>query len=437
MASEPLDPVPLPFPLAVTELSPVVPVVDLVETRQQPRPSRQRAEARDIRERWLSAMAGLVDPAAAAVDALAVRQALRALADATVRARAADLECYAAFCRHQRAPGLPASPATVVAYLDALAAQGQKVTSLARKLSSLGVAHQLLGLDNPCRALAVHHALRAIRKERGVARRQALAVRLGDAADPLPPALTLRALVDACADDPRELRDAALLSMAYDGGLRASEVIAACIEDIAAEPDGSGVLHLRRSKTDQAGEGAYVYLSAETMERIGRWLDASTITTGTLFRAVYRRVQELQRGRAARLDAKPLGGGKFIVFERAAEPTLRRVVYAVPREDTPGAARLSPHGLAKIYRAAARRAADRGHVSLVGAELEAAIAAFSTHGFRVGLTQDLFAEQFDVGQIQLAMRWKSASTALGYARKLNAGSNAAAQFLKRRRAAKA
>lgn len=429
------DPEPLPFPLAVTELSPLVPVIDVVQTRQRHRPSQRGQRDTDHRERWLQAMIALADPATAAVDALAVRQALRALANATVRARAADLECFKAFCWREGLPGLPASPATVVAYLDALATSGQKVTSLARKLSSLGVAHQLLGLDNPCRALAVHHALRAIRKERGVTRRQALAVRLGDADDASPPVFTLRALVDACGDDPRELRDAALLSLAYDGGLRASEVIAACVEDITAEPDGSGVLHLRRSKTDQVGDGAYVYLSSETMMRLGRWLEESTITSGTIFRAVYRRVEDVRRGRAARLDAKPLGGGKFIVFERPAEPTLRRVVYAVPREDIPGAARLSSHGLAKIYRAAARRAANRGYVALMGTELDAAIAAFSTHGFRVGLAQDLFAEQFDVGQIQLAMRWKSTATALGYARKLNASSNAAAQFLKTRRRA--
>ncbi len=414
-------------------LASLVPVVEVLATGQAWRHPR-RGEPRDQRSRWLAAIAGLATPTLGAVDELAVRQALRALADATVRARAADLEGFRAFCAAQGRAGLPATPATIVAYADSLAADGQKVTSISRKLSSIGIAHQLFGLDSPCSSMAVHYALRGIRKERGVARKQALAVRLGDTTDAIAPAITLRALLDGCSDDPRELRDAALLSVAYDGGLRASEVIAITVEDIAAKPDGSGTVYLKRSKTDQVAAGAYVYLSAETMIRIARWLEVSTITTGTVFRSVQRRVRELQRGRPARPDIELLGGGKFIVVESPAVATVRQISYLVPRETHPGAARLSPQGLAKIYRTVAQRAADRSCIDLAGVELKAAIKALSTHGFRVGLTQDLFAEQFDVGQIQLAMRWKSPATALGYARELNTSANAAAQFLKRRRA---
>lgn len=411
----------------------LVPVIDVIETRQTQRIRVKRSGETNHRERWLASMAALADPTQCRVDELAIRQSLRALADATVRARAADLECFSNFCRQNGLAGLPSTPAAIVDYADQLAEAGQKVTSISRKLSSVGIAHTLLGLDNPCRNIAVHHALRAVRKERGVTRRQALAVRLGDANEELWAAITLRALLAACGDDPRELRDAALLSVAYDGGLRASEVIAATVDDIKAQPDGSGILYLRRSKTDQVGEGAYVYLSADTMQRLERWLAVSTIVSGTVFRAIYKRVWTVRKGQPARTDAKLLGGGKFILFERPAEPTVRKISFAVPREDTPGEARLSTQGLSKIYRKAARRAADRGYIDLAGLDLKSAIAAFSTHGFRVGLTQDLFAEQFDVGQIQLAMRWKSPTTALGYARKLNTGSNAAAQFLKRRR----
>lgn len=414
-----------------TATVPVVDVIELRPTLQRPRVTSRKA---DHRERWLARMARLADPSVAAVDELAVRQSLRSLADATVRARAADLECFARFCEKTGCLGLPATPATIVAYADTLADAGQKITSISRKLSSISIAHRLLGLESPCNSLAVRQALRGIRKERGVRRRQALGVRLGHTEETGPSGITLQALLDACGDAPPELRDAALLSVAYDGGLRASEVIAIAVEDIDEQPDGSAVLHLPRSKTDQEGEGAYVYLSLDTVRRIRRWLAVSGITSGTVFRAIYRRVHTVKVGRPARPDAKSLGGGKFIIIELPAEPTIRRISYLVPSETSPGDARLSAQGLAKIYRRAAHRAADRGCLALAGLELNAAIAAFSTHGFRVGLAQDLFAAQFDVGQIQLAMRWKSAATALGYARKLNASANAAAQFLKRRRA---
>ncbi len=283
--------------------SSAVPVTDIVEIRHRELNRLPRVHA-DPRSRWLSVLASLADPDLAAVDDLTVRQALRALADATVRARASDLECFARFCAGSGARGLPATRATIVAYADTLATAGQKVTSIQRKLSSIGVAHGMMGLENPCRSAAVHHAVRAIRKERGVARRQAFAVRLGDDTKALPSAITLRALLAACGDDPPEVRDAALLSIAYDGGLRASEVLAVRVEDIGALEDGSGTLWLSRSKTDQAGEGAFVYLSPETMQRVARWCDIATITGGTVFRQIQRRTRELSRGRPERPDVK-------------------------------------------------------------------------------------------------------------------------------------
>jgi hypothetical protein len=184
-----------------------LPSMEVSETRHRQLPRHPRREIVDHRRRWIALVSAMADPRVVA-DELAIRQALRALADATVRARANDLECFAGFCREARRDALPASPATLVAYADQLAARGQKVTTIERKLSSLAAAHVLMGLDNPCRVGAVRSAVRAIRKERGVGRRQALAVRLG-ASDAVSGTITLHALLDGCADDPRGLRDAA------------------------------------------------------------------------------------------------------------------------------------------------------------------------------------------------------------------------------------
>src|SRR3546814_15764246 len=91
------------------------------------------------------------------------------------------------------------------------------------------------------------------------------------------------------------LRDAALCSMAYDAGLRVSELVAATVEDLRLLADGSGRLEIPRSKTDQEGEGSVVWLSAETMGRLSAWLTASAITDG----AVFRRINILKIGRAS------------------------------------------------------------------------------------------------------------------------------------------
>src|SRR3546814_14286256 len=74
--------------------------------------------------------------------------------------------------------------------------------------------------------------------------------------------------------------------MAYDAGLRVSELVAATVEDLRLLADGSGRLEIPRSKTDQEGEGSVVWLSAETMGRLSAWLTASAITDGAVFRRI-------------------------------------------------------------------------------------------------------------------------------------------------------
>src|SRR3546814_6465029 len=64
---------------------------------------------------------------------------------------------------------------------------------------------------------------------------------------------------------------------------RASDIV-----DQLEGPDveGAGTLFIPSSKTDQEGEGAYAYLSPETMAAIGRWREAARIESGPLFRRV-------------------------------------------------------------------------------------------------------------------------------------------------------
>ena len=61
------------------------------------------------------------------------------------------------------------------------------------------------------------------------------------------------------------LRDRALLSVAYDSLCRRSELVAANVEHVELMSDGSGILFLPRSKTDQEGQGAYRYLAPDMM----------------------------------------------------------------------------------------------------------------------------------------------------------------------------
>lgn len=96
----------------------------------------------------------------------------------------------------------------------------------------------------------------------------------------------LAALLDSCGDDLVGLRDGALLSLAYDGGLRVSELVALAVSDLRSTGDGSGRGEIACSKTDQDGEGALVWLSADTMARDAAWREASGISFGPVLRRV-------------------------------------------------------------------------------------------------------------------------------------------------------
>lgn len=69
--------------------------------------------------------------------------------------------------------------------------------------------------------------------------------------------------------DPMEkltaLRDRALLRVAHDTPARASELVSLRWDDLSVDAEGDGTILIRRSKTDQEGEGRV------------RWLDRATV----------------------------------------------------------------------------------------------------------------------------------------------------------------
>ena len=87
---------------------------------------------------------------------------------------------------------------------------------------------------------------------------------------------------------PRDFRDVALVRIASDCLLRVSELTALQVDDVAAEPDGTGRLTVRRSKTDQEGKGAVLFVGEPTMRALRDWLEVGEIERGAVFRRVRR-----------------------------------------------------------------------------------------------------------------------------------------------------
>lgn len=361
--------------------------------------------------------APLVD--ARGASALGLEAAVAAMAPATKAAITADLKCFLAWCQSRRpvATAVPADPETLVHYLRWLAKGSDtrapaKPATLARRIASIARVHRILGFGESeplaTQAGMVRDTLKGIRRDKRQRQRQAAPLRLGEAmadGQGVPEGVTINALLASCSSDVVGLRDAAMISLAYDAGLRVSELVSTEVADLRQVGDGSGRLDIAHSKTDQMGEGAMAWLSPDTMGRLSAWLLASGIAEGPVFR------------RINVLTSPPDATDQQIV---------RHFIGSKP---------LTRQGVVAILRRRAFTAIDLGEVELEPGMEGESVRALSAHSFRVGLTQDLFAAGEDGSGIALALRWSSPTTALRYARELAVGSNAAARVLGKMRAA--
>lgn len=219
------------------------------------------------------------------LDEAMARYARRARADNTWRAYEADLKHVAYWCGLEGLNPLPATPATVAAYLTAHVPPAFAVSTLRRRLAAISVMHQAAGIakaELPTRTAQVTTIWAGIRREHGVAPRKVRAARTK----------VINALVASLGDKPIDVRDRALLLVGFAGALRRSELVGLDATDIT-EDDGLRIV-LRRSKTDQEGESQTLGLPygsnpATCPVRAWRaWQDAAALATGPAFRSVAR-----------------------------------------------------------------------------------------------------------------------------------------------------
>lgn len=231
------------------------------------------------------------------------------LAENTRRAYLSDL-------RHFEMWGgsLPASPETVAAYLAAYA-DSLSVTTLIRRLASLSKAHQLHGLSNPIRSELVRATLRGIKRKRRRTALQAKPLLRDD----------LLLVLDAMGSGLKDLRDRAVLLIGFAAALRRSELVGLDVADVEYVRRGI-VLHLRRSKTDQDGQGHNIAIPYGR----SRWcpvacLDAWLSTSGITENAIFRPIDRHGRVCATRLSGEAVS---ILVREKIAAAGLDPAGYS-------------------------------------------------------------------------------------------------------------
>jgi len=206
-----------------------------------------------------------------------------AQADNTRRAYASDWKHFSGWCRSTGRGSLPAAPETVVLYLSVMA-ETAKVSTLTRRLSAISQAHQAAGLETPTPHLAVRRLMAGIRRQKGSAQTGKRPLATGDLRVLLAP-LDPRRIID--------VRDRALLLAGFAGAFRRSELVGLDVGDLEFNREGL-IVNIRRSKTDQEGEGRRVgipYGSTPAtcpVRAMEAWLAVLGADGGPLFRGINR-----------------------------------------------------------------------------------------------------------------------------------------------------
>ena len=231
--------------------------------------------------------------------------AAEAKAPNTRRAYAADWRAFTEWCSSAGLGSLPATGDTVALYLTSQAGM-LKTSTLQRRLSAISQAHQVAGHETPIRSAAVRLVWAGIRRKHGTAqtgKAPALIEDLRDMVDAMAPQVRRVRGQGSRAPEPwplLALRDRALLLLGFAGAFRRSELVGLNFEDLEVGRAGIAV-NLRRSKTDQEGQGRKIGIPRGTgltcpVKAVQEWLQATGIESGPLFRPVNRHGQ-LQPGR--------------------------------------------------------------------------------------------------------------------------------------------
>jgi integrase len=188
--------------------------------------------------------------------------------------------------------GMPAEVDQVLRHEGVLKSLGPHApNTVRRRLANWSTLTKWRGLEgafaSPALKSAIRLAIRAAPRQR--LRKSAKAV-TGD---------VLAKLLSTCTGDSlRDLRDRAILMVAFaSGGRRRSEVASLRTEQFTVEPpviveDETSLpslsIHLGRTKTSGANDDEVVYLTGRPVDALNAWLAAAKIDSGSVFRAIDR-----------------------------------------------------------------------------------------------------------------------------------------------------
>ena len=201
----------------------------------------------------------------------------------TIRAYKSDFKDFGLFCTQNGFKSLPSEPKIISLYMTQLSTKNVKMSTIRRRLVSIGVIHKLKG-----HYLDTKHPL-IVENLMGIKRRK------GSIQNGKKPLLinNLRKIINVIDHQKKEkikiFRDRTIILIGFSGGFRRNEIVSLDFDDLDFVEEGLKI-NIKRSKTDQFGEGSIKGLPYFDNSQycpvlsIKKWIEISKINSGALFR---------------------------------------------------------------------------------------------------------------------------------------------------------
>ena len=204
-------------------------------------------------------------------------------ANNTLRAYKSDFSDFSLFCVKNGFKSLPSDPKIVSLYLTYLSSRDAKMSTLKRRLVSIGVIHKLKGHYLDTKHPSIIENIMGIKRRKGniqIAKKPLLINHLKE---------LINVIDKQNKEEIKKFRDRSIILIGFSGGFRRNEIVSLDYEDLDFVTEGLKI-NLRRSKTDQFGEGfrkALPYFDNNQycpVVSLRKWLEVSKIASGPVFR---------------------------------------------------------------------------------------------------------------------------------------------------------
>ena len=231
-----------------------------------------------------------------------------AYAQSTIDAYYRDFCVFVQWCEYMEIEPLPCGASDMAAFLD----EQSKIKAAAtvrRYAVSIGKIHRLLSFDDPIKPEVVRLALRRAHRSAIAPQRQSLGLTRND----------VNAIVALKDRSLRHLRDAAMISVGFDGLMRRSEIVALKVSDVEWRDGEIACIIVRRGKTDQVARGRVAWLTATSTELLREWLskcDERDFLFGPVYGKLlrYRQLNPVSVQRAIRRCLQEIGCDQYHGF---------------------------------------------------------------------------------------------------------------------------